>query len=287
MGAMCRQLFFIACCFSAALWSQNAAALEISAMSPSTAEPGTRVALTGGPFSTTAEVLLGSEVLRAEATEQSRLVFVVPELTEGDYLVLVRDGDLLSPQNFTLRVAAPAPWISSLDPARLEECSEDTERLVTISGHGFAPGAQVLVNQAAVPSRSVSPEQIVFTFPLVTSGLHRVQVANPSSKQSLPHTLHVSSVPEITSAIMGTDQINQYELIISGRNFQFNSRLLVDGQIIRDLGGMRPGAEYVQVIDCRTLRYIRYPVTREPRSVSLQVVNPDGAQSPVFQVSIP
>jgi len=50
---------------------------------------------------------------------------------------------------------------------------------------------------------------------------------------------------------------------------------------------VRPSTEFVQVLDCRTLRYLRYPVTREPRSLELQVVNPDGEQSAIFRVTAP
>lgn len=284
---MYRWMLCVLCLFGVALWAQGAAALEIRSISPSSAEPGAAIAVTGGPFSPSADILFGGEVLQSVSVEQTRIIFRVPELAEGDYLVLVREEEQFSPQGFVVRLMAPTPWISSLEPTRLEECSEDFERQITITGRGFAPGAQVLVNQAAVPNTSVSPERIVVTLPELKSGLHRVQVVNPSGRQSLAHNVQVSGIPEITSAVMGADQINHYELILFGRNFQFSSRLLVNGEMIRDLAGQRPGSEYAQIVDCRTLRYIRYPVTREPRSVTLQIVNPDGAQSAPFPVTIP
>lgn len=284
---MCRWMLCVFCLLGMALWTQGAAALEIRSISPSSAEPGAAIAVTGGPFSPTADILFGGEVVPPESVEQTRILFRVPDLTEGDYLVLVREEEQVSPQGFIVRLMAPTPWISSLEPTRLEECSEDFERQITISGRGFAAGAQVLVNQAAVPSTSVSPERIIVTLPELKSGLHRIQIANPSGKQSLAHNVQISGIPEITSAVMGADQINYYELILMGRNFKFGSRLLVNGEMIRDLAGQRPGSEYVQVVDCRTLHYMRYPVTREPRSVTLQIINPDGAQSAPFSVTIP
>lgn len=284
---MRRWMLNVVCWFGMALWTQSVAALEIRSISPSSAEPGAAIAVTGGPFSAGADILFGGEALQPVSVEPTRILFRLPELAEGDYLVLVREEDQVSPQGFVVRLMAPTPWISNLEPTRLEVCSEDFERQITISGRGFAPGAQVLVNQAAVPSTSVSPERIVVTLPELSSGLHRIQVANPSGRQSLAHNVQISGIPEITSAVMGADQINHYELILMGRNFQFNSRLLVNGVMIRDLAGQRPGSEYVQIVDCRTLHYIRYPVTREPRSVTLQIINPDGAQSAPFSVTIP
>lgn len=262
-------------------------ALEIRSISPSTAEAGALLTLTGGPFPADVEVLFGSETLRPDVREEQRLVVRVPPLAEGDYLLLLRSSTGTSPRGLLFRLIEPPPWISGLSPTRLEECADEDERQIRISGRAFQPGAQVLVNQAAVPSSSATAEQIVFSFPPLKSGMHSVQVVNPGGKSSLAHGVQVSSQPRIHSVTLGGDRVNSYELIISGRNFQFNSRLLVNGEVIRGVAGARPGAEFIQVLDCRTLRYTRFPVTREPRPLELQVVNPDGEQSAAFLVTAP
>ena len=46
-------------------------------------------------------------------------------------------------------------------------------------------------------------------------------------------------------------------------------------------------ADHLSYQDCRTLIYHRYPYSRELKQVNLQVVNPGGNQSQVFQASIP
>ncbi|MDO3379394.1 IPT/TIG domain-containing protein [Geoalkalibacter halelectricus] len=272
------------CC---ALWSATAAALEIRSLSPSTGEPGARVAMTGGPFAPAVEILFGSEVLIPDQHEESRLVFTIPALPEGDYLVLLRHGEDTSPTGFTFRLVEPAPWIGSISPTQLDECTFEEERRVVISGRNFQTGAQVLVNQAAVPVDAVGSEEITFKFPPLTSGMHRVQVVNPSGKISLAHGLQISNIPEIQSVSIGADQVNFYEVVINGKNFQFNSRLLVNGEVVRGAAAIRPSTEFVQVVDCRTLRYTRYPVSREPRQVNLQIVNPGGEQSAVYTATIP
>lgn len=280
-------LFLLAWLTSLALSAQSVSALEIRSVSPSTAEAGALLTLTGGPFPDDVEVLFGSETLRPELREEQRLVVRVPPLAEGDYLLLLRGSTGTSSRGLLFRLVEPPPWISGLSPTRLDECSYEDERQIRISGRAFQPGAQVLVNQAAVSSISATAEQILFSLPPLKSGMHNVQVVNPSGKASLAHGVQVSSLPEIHSATLGSDQVNAYELIISGRNFQFNSRLLVNGEVIRGVAGVRPSTDFVQVLDCRTLRYTRYPVTREPRSLELQVVNPDGEQSAVFLVTAP
>ncbi|KIH76586.1 IPT/TIG domain-containing protein [Geoalkalibacter ferrihydriticus] len=270
-----------------AVWTTVAGALEIRSLSPSAGEPGARVAITGGPFPTDVEILFGSEILLPDQHENNRLVFTAPALPEGDYLVLARSAADTSPAGFTFRMVEPAPWIQGLSPTRMDECTHEDERQVVISGRYFQPGAQVLVNEAAVPVESVGAEEISFLLPPLPGGMHRVQVVSPSGKASLAHSLQVSNIPEIQSVTIGDDQVNYYEVIISGKNFQFNSRLLVNGEVIRGVSAMRPSTEFVQVIDCRTLHYTRYPVSREPRQVALQIVNPGGEQSAVFTATIP
>ena len=72
------------------------AALEITAVSPSTAAPGASVTLSGGPFAAGDTVLIGDRRLAATAISPTRLTFTVPALASGLYAASAPD---YSPQS--------------------------------------------------------------------------------------------------------------------------------------------------------------------------------------------
>ncbi len=127
--------------------------------------------------------------------------------------------------------------------------------------------------------------------------MHQVQVAaGEKGRKSLPYALFVDSVPKIDGVSIGEDQVTAYEVIIRGENFYVGSSLLVDGKVIRSLGGgtsdfttlLIPGREdFLRYVDCTTLLYIRHPVTREANQVILRVVNWNGAQSEPLRTELP
>ena len=122
-------------------------------------------------------------------------------------------------------------------------------------------------------------------------GLHQVQVINPDSQRSLSHGLFLSSMPEITAVQSGADNVVAYDLILSGKNFLFNSQLTVDGVAVgKPLADISPDGsvrETMHYVDCTTLIYTRRPFLREPRELSLQIINPGGEQSNVYQLTTP
>ncbi len=265
----------------------SAAALEIRSLTPSSGEPGAEVVIGGGPFDEDIRVQFGEKIVPPRVQNQRRISFTVPDLPAGDYLVnLIRD-DAASERNFLFRVLEPAPRIESISPASIDHCAIEEDPLVTIAGRNFKPGSTVLVDDAAVAKESASPTSITFSLPPLKGGTHEVKVVNPTEKSSLAHTLFVNTTPEIYSVSQGEGQVNSYKLIISGKNFQHNSVLYVDGRQVLDPSITRPKSDYVTYLDCRTLIYKRFPFTWELSRVSLQVVNPSGAESPVFEVTIP
>ena len=160
-----------------------------------------------------------------------------------------------------------------------------------MSGSNFRPGAQLLLDSTALVVDKLAESEIVFTLPAVTPGLHQVQVVNPDNQRSLPHGLFLSSTPEITSVQSGADNVVEYDLILSGRNFLVNSFLTVNGVAVgKALGNISADGsvrETMRYIDCTTLIYTRRPFLREPHELSLQVVNPGGEQSNVYQLTTP
>lgn len=267
------------------------AALEITAVSPSTAAPGASVTLSGGPFAAGDTVLIGDRRLAATAIAPSRLTFTVPPLASGLYALAVEHAGERSAHNLQLRVVQPPPRIVLLSPATLDSCTFASERQVTVSGNDFLPGANLLLDNTAIAIDKLSATEIVFTLPAVKPGLHQVQVANPDNQRSLPHGLFLSSTPEITAVESGADNVVDYELILQGKNFLLNSLLTVNGAAVgKALGNISADGsvrETMRYVDCTTLIYTRRPFLREASELSLQIVNPGGEQSNVYQLTTP
>ncbi|AJF06982.1 hypothetical protein GSUB_10995 [Geoalkalibacter subterraneus] len=260
---------------------------EIVSLAPNTGEPGTKVTLKGGPFSPESRIEFGGEALSPRLLSESRVTFLVPEVPAGDYRITVRDGQESNDSVFFFRVTDPAPWVHEVSPSDIDICSLDGERRITIEGRNFHTEAQVLLDDAAIQPQQITAEQIVVQLPELEGGRHLLQVVNPDGSRTLPQALRVNSIPEIHSASSGEDHVNSYQVILTGKNFQYDSHLRVNGKRVEKAAQQRPGADALEYVDCTTLIYTRYPVSRELRRISLQVVNPGGEQSPVFHATMP
>lgn len=274
------------------------AAQEIVSVIPSTAAVGTAMTVTGGPFDPDVRILVGEREVVPDRPDGRQLVFTVPPLASGDYALMLKSGGRVSPSLFSVRVVEAEPRIIAVHPGTIDECSAAPERKITVSGEAFSPGARLLLDGAAMPVETMVEREISFIAPPLKGGLHQIQVVNPGERKSLAFALFVNSHPEIHGVEQGPDQVTHYELTIRGKNFLFNSTLLVDGISInpaRISSGPQvfltpvahPGSDAVRYLDCNTLVYSRYPVSRQAKRVSLQIVNPDGQPSPLFHLTIP
>lgn len=267
-----------------------AAGLELTAVSPSTAYPGTSVILAGGPFVVGATVLVGDRRVRVTSVAPRRLSFTVPAIDAGEYALVVEQAGERSRGPFILRVVLPPPRISSLEPTVLDICGSSDNRLVTVNGGNFRSGTTLLFDQAALGIDKMDASAIVFTLPPVAPGLHQVQLVNPDNQSSLPHNLIINDTPEISDIEVGADRVVEYELLIHGKNFAHNAQVLRNGMTVdRDEGGVggSPNRDTVRYLDCTTLIYIRRPVAREARELELQVINPSGARSNLYRLTTP
>jgi hypothetical protein len=270
--------------------SSPAAALELTAVSPSTVAPGTRVTLAGGPFGGGVTVVLGELRLEAADISERRLTFVVPSLPAGEYLLAVEGDGARSSGSFHLHVIDAPPRIVSLDPTILDNCGGYVKRQVTVSGSNFRPGAHLLFDNASLPLEKLDAGEIVFNVPLTRAGQHQVLVVNPDQQKSLSFSLTVNSAPEIVSIEFGADRTTEYELLINGKNFSYNTQLLLDGSAIGREGNAAASyqnRDTLRYVDCSTLVFVRRPVFREPRELTLQVVNPGGEQSNLYHITAP
>lgn len=278
----------LALCLSVLLWPAPAAAAPaLTSIAPAAASPGRTVIVGGGPFGPQARVLLGDRVITPVTVAEGEVTFTVPELPEGDYVLRVEEAGEVSSASFLFRVILPPPIIEALAPAQVDLCAVQEGLEVEVTGRHFQPGAQLLLDGAAIAHEKRETEEIVFNFPPLFGGSHEVQVVNPDGKRSLPRSLLVNSAPEILQVSQGANYVNYYQLIVEGKNFFYTSTLVVDGRPIRRTALRPTQSDSVEFVDCRTLIYNRYPYSHQLKPVTLQVVNPNGQESSVLSVSIP
>lgn len=278
--------------------SHNLAAQEIISVTPATVSAGTVVTITGGPFAPDVRILVGEREVVPSRPAEHKLVFTVPPLESGEHaIMLMMNGQVLA-TSFSLRMVEPEPRIQSISPANIDECSTEDERRVTVTGESFSAGAKILLDGAVVAADHGDGSSLIFTAPPLQGGLHHVQVVNPGERMSLAFSLFVNNIPEIHAVEQGPDAVTFYELTIRGKNFLFNSSLIVDGAPINQAlvadGSqiyMSPPPQarndFLTYVDCGTLIYTRYPYSRQAKRISLQVVNPGGLPSPVFHITAP
>jgi len=284
-------------------------ALDITALAPNRGTPGTLVAIDGGPFSPQAQPVIGEQYVSPRVVFENHLEFLVPNLPPGNYLLTVQDATTVARQSFQFEVMAPTPEVSSLIPRTLDICSGDSENQIQVNGRNFLPGAAVLLNGNIVPSERLSSTAMEAQMTdFQKPGVYGVTVRNPDGGISLPYSLSVNSVPEIYSIERGAEFVTYYEIIIHGKNFQFNSTLVLQesgnsnfGQNTQQLsftprssassegGGttIAPQRDRLIYVDCQTLIYRRYPSSFQGKELGLQIFNPDGGNTGLHYVTMP
>lgn len=293
--------------FALLLLGTSAPALEITSVAPTRAIPGTRVILTGGVFSVQSHVFLGEQFVAPVQLLPRQIEFIVPALPPGSYSLTVQDDIDSAVQPFTFEILAPRPQIAWLDPDNLDVCADEAERLVRVNGSNFGPGTQLLLGGNAVGGRIIDIATMEFRLPELPAGVYGVEARNPDGSASLPHSLWINSVPEISAVERGDDFVNNYEVVIRGKNFFYNSILVVresdrgaGGMGIRQtthyahrgapalaLGTLPASGEQLRYADCRTLVYLRYPSSLQEKELTLQVINPDGKKTVPYVVTLP
>jgi hypothetical protein len=289
------------------LYGGQGFSLEITSVAPTKGTPGTPVSIGGGPFSTATQPFLGEQYVSPRQVFENRLEFTVPFLPPGNYNLTVQDERDIAAETYSFEVLAPTPQIADIDPRNLDFCSNQTQRTIYIDGQGFLPGAILLVDGKAVPSRRVDQNNLEAQLPIMQPGVYGVVARNPDGESSLPHSLWVNSIPGITNVERGDDFVNSYEVIIRGKNFFFNSTLIVKepgdsitGDSYRQLTFAQPRnrSQFSQLstatktdqmvyVDCNTLVYTRHTNYNPSNEFVLEVINPDGQRTGQYYVSGP
>jgi hypothetical protein len=283
-------------------------ALEIVSLTPGRGVPGTTVTMRGGPFSDATQPYLGDQPVTPRQVFADRLEFRVPNLPAGNYRLTVRDGSTAVDQSFQFEILALTPLISDLSPRNFDVCATTAEQRLEVTGQNFQPGAMLLLDDIALPTRFVSPTRLEAELQgFQQAGVYGVKVSNPDGATSLPHSLWVDGIPEISSVSQGAAFPEHYEVIIQGKNFLPNSILVVKepensltGQAYRQFsfaahrrgasgGGaiIAPPRDRLVFVDCRTLVYYRYPTTTQSKALQFSIVNPDGHRTETYAADMP
>jgi hypothetical protein len=269
--------------------TEAAAPVTVLSIIPAQAEPGAKVMLSGRGFGENASVFLGSVEIAALITGGKQAEFTLPpQLKSGLYVLYLKRSDGMTGRSYNFTVLPLRPVLNSLQPALISSCAVGKEREVIAHGANFSDTAMLFFDGAALDSTLLSPETISFIVPTVPGGLHHVQVKNAPENSSVPLTLAVETRPEIGQVTVGDEHVSVYELIITGKNFNQNSSVYVDGVQIGGRGGQDLAErEKLIYVDCTKLIYQRHPYSPVNKDFRLQVVNSGGEASQVITVTAP
>lgn len=263
--------------------------VTILSIIPAQAEPGTKVVLSGTGFGENATVFLGSVEIAVRTGNPKLIEFTVPpQLEAGIYALYLKRSDGTIGRSYNFTVLPLRPVLIALQPSQISFCASGKEREVTVSGNNFGALSKLFFDGAALNSTLVSAESLSFTVPAVPGGLHQVLVKNSPENSSEPLALVVETKPEIGQVTVGSEFVNYYELVISGRNFSQNSSLYVDGIQIGGRGGQdMTDREKLIYVDCTKMIYQRHPYSSVNKDFRLQIINSGGEGSQVISVSAP
>jgi hypothetical protein len=266
-----------------------AAAPSILSIIPSQGEPGSKVTMFGSAFGAQASAVLGSLEVSTRVIDGRQAEFTIPQqLDPGLYALYLKrpDGAVSRPYNFTILPLRPV--LNGLSPDVINSCAQSGEREVTARGQNFVESSQLVFDGAVLRSRYVSSEALSFGVPQVAGGLHQVLVRNPPENATVAMGLIIETKPEISQVMIGSRYVNYYELIITGKNFQQNSSIYIDGQKVGGNGGQDLAErEKLVYVDCTTLIYQRHPYSPVDKDFRIMVMNPGGEASQTINVTAP
>ncbi len=251
---------------------------------PSQGEPGRKVNLMGSGFSTDTLAWLGTTAVPTSVLNDKQIEFEIPRIDPGLYALYLKRPDGAISKIYNFPILAPKPVIDAITPDTVFGCAPDQERAVTLSGKNFQESSALLFDGGAVRSSFTSPEALSFTVPHnVLGGQHNIQIKNSNDIVSGTVAFYIDMKPVIHAVHQGEERVNSYDLVLEGHNFQQGSSVVVDGRQVYN-GTDR---EKIRFVNCSRIIYERSPYDRSTKSLRIQVINPNGEESPVATVSAP
>ena len=251
---------------------------------PSQGEPGKRVNLMGSGFSADTLAWLGTAAVPTGVINDRQIEFEIPKVAPGLYALYLKRPDGVISKIYNFPILAPKPVIDAINPDTVFGCAPDQERIATVSGRNFQESSSILFDGGAIRSMYTSSEALSFTVPHnVLGGQHNIQVKNPDDVVSGTVAFYIDMKPVIHTVQQGEERVNNYELILEGHNFQQGSSVVVDGRQVYN----STDRDKSRFVNCSRIIYERYPYDRSPKTLRIQIVNPNGEESPVVTVTAP
>jgi hypothetical protein len=263
---------------------EPASPYTILSIIPSQGEPGKQVTLMGAGFTADTVAWLGTAAVPTAMISDRQIEFIIPKVAPGLYALYLKRADGAISKIYNFPVLSPKPVIDSITPDTVFGCAPDQERIATVSGRNFQENSAILFDGGAIRSMNTSPEALSFTVPHnVLGGQHNIQVKNPDDMVSGTMAFYIDMKPVIHAIQQGEERVNTYELILEGHNFQQGSTVVVDGRQVYN----STDRDRSRFVNCTRIVYERYPYDRTPKTLRIQVVNPNGEESPVVTITAP
>lgn len=261
--------------------------LTVLSIIPAQGEPGMTVTLNGGGFTEKTTAFLGATEVKSTPLGDKAFSLLIPDLPPGVYALYLKREDGVNSRPYNFAVQPLHPSVTTLTPDHIDACSAGREREVTVNGSNFRKGAQVVLDGGGIGTRFISTEAVAFVTPQLPPGLHQVLVKNASGASSEPLALIVDSKPEIATVAIGGNFVSYYEMVVTGRNFQQGSTLVVNGNRV---GTGQPAVgdrDNLVFVGCSQIIYQRHPYDMAPKELRMQIVNPNGEESGVVLITAP
>ena len=251
---------------------------SIFALMPSQVEPSSPVKVYIKDLPKKARFYIGENRVPHNIIEEDLVSIGAPNALVGDYPLYFKSLDGCKSNIVSLKIKESRPIISSLTPNQIYYCTPSKDRLALLKGDNFSKKTKILFDGIVVGSNYVSEKQMEVKIPQAKSGLHRIKAVNPAGGMSLSHNFYIEGTPVIYDVSIGISYDEHYELIIEGENFLWGALPVVEGEEAKGETTYK---------GCNMLVYDRYPKSKSPLEISLEVSNPDGDKSNSFYLSTP
>ncbi|MDT8317936.1 MAG: IPT/TIG domain-containing protein [bacterium] len=251
---------------------------SIFALMPSQAEPSSPIKVYVTDLPKKARFYIGENRVPHNIIEEDLVSIGTPNILAGSFPLYFKGLDGCKSNIVSLKIKEARPVISSLTPDQIYYCTPSKDRIALLKGDNFSRKTKVLFDNIVVGSNYVSEKQMEVKIPQAKSGLHRIKAVNPAGGMSLSHNFYIEGTPVIYDVSIGISYDEHYELIIEGENFLWGALPIVGGEEVKGETTYK---------GCNMLVYDRYPKSKTPIDISLEVSNPDGDKSNSFHLSTP
>ena len=192
---------------------------QITRFAPQSGVPGTRVEIVGAGFQQNDQIYIGNVALRIERVTPQRIVAVIPDGAQSDYLyVVAADGSRVrTPSRFDVLDAGPV--ILDVQPG-----GGYPDTVVRISGQNFGPNTKVFYGRRPLPIASQGNGWIDVRVPEDARDSDWFYLRDRSGEARSPQKFQLEQLPLISRFSPSSGAVGQ-RVDIYGRNFRPGDRV--------------------------------------------------------------